>query len=209
MGATIRIFDAGTAYARSIRQLAVCDATHTRPTREAPMPEPSTLSSSLRDPSSEMSGVRLVTKEFVVQRLEGHERRDAHIASEAARALSCAVGLPRTLSLKAHEALLTLEAHLSERHRRDSTSRAVHYVHEIVGVLRSILRESDHPWGIAPARLSRPDLQGPPKHICAGLSGTHCRNATAMHAATAPANAITERGRIDGAPDKSVVFPYY
>src|SRR5208282_1824738 len=84
------------------------------------------------DAVKRVSGVRAVAEDLTVKVLGDHKRSDSEIATAVQSAFKWDVYVPKAVTAKVHQGLVTLEGHATWNYQRDAAERAVRFLTGVV-----------------------------------------------------------------------------
>jgi len=90
------------------------------------------------DATKRVSGVRTVAQDLTVKILSDHMRSDSEIAAATLSALKWDVFVPKTVTAKVQNGVVTIEGEVTWNYQRDSAERAVRYLMGVVSVYNAI-----------------------------------------------------------------------
>ena len=138
-----------------------------------------------------MAGVRTVAHDLTVKILGGHARNDSDIAVATQRALSWNVLVPKTVTAKVHDGIVTLEGRVSWNYAREAAADAVRYLTGVVFVGNNVTREHG----------GRPDCRGVARERRVHDAVERSRyDACTTHQDVSPRLVVRDRGGLDELP---------
>jgi len=90
------------------------------------------------DATKRVSGVRTVAQDLTVKILTDHTRTDSEIAAAIQTALTWDVAVPKSVTAKVQEGMVTLDGQVTWNYQRDAAERAIRYLKGVVSVFNSI-----------------------------------------------------------------------
>ena len=90
------------------------------------------------DATKRVSGVRTVAQDLTVIILDDHMRSDSQIATATQNALSWNVYVPKAVTAKVEQGVITLEGQVTWNFQRDAAAHAVRYLTGVVAINNSI-----------------------------------------------------------------------
>jgi osmotically-inducible protein OsmY len=91
------------------------------------------------DATKRVSGVRTVAQDLTVKLLGEHQRSDSEIAASVLSALKWDVFVPKTVTAKIQQGLVTLEGPVTWNYQRDAAERCVRHLTGVTNVINRVI----------------------------------------------------------------------
>jgi len=90
------------------------------------------------DATKRVSGVRTVAQDLTVKLIGDHKRSDSDIAGATQSALTWNVSVPKSVTAKVQQGVVTLEGQVTWNFEREAAERAIRYLTGVVSVFNDI-----------------------------------------------------------------------
>ncbi len=91
------------------------------------------------DATKRVGGVCAIAQDLTVMVLAEHARSDSEIAAAIQHALTWDVIVPKTVTAKVEQGVVTLAGQVTRQHQRQAAEHAIRYLKGVVGVVNSIV----------------------------------------------------------------------
>lgn len=105
------------------------------------------------DAVKRVNGVCAVAQDLTVKILSGHVRTDSDIATAIQSALKWDVFIPKTVTAKVHNGVVTLEGQVTWNYQRDAAERAVRFLMGVAAVYNSITLQPQVSMGLVKEKV--------------------------------------------------------